>query len=191
MNTYDSFAQCSTVDFPLELKRGEPLTEGVFEGYASIFDMPIPHPLYGTDIIKPGAFAKSIATKGVSGIKCLWQHDPTEPVGKWLTLQEDARGLRVKGQLLLELAKAREAHTLLKNEVLDGLSIGFTIPPKKSELDAKKEVRMIHEVDLWEVSLVTFPADPRARITDTKSTQTVAEILAEIRKARTLLQGWR
>src|SRR5262249_30239821 len=144
-------------------------TVGEFGGLAVNFDSPIPHPYFGTDIVKPGAFAKSLATKGAQGVKMLWQHNVEEPIGRWLSLQEDAEGLKVRGQLLMELQKAREAHTLMKSGVVDGLSIGFGSSSKKNQFDPKKQERTLYEIDLFEISPVVFPADVRARIREVKS----------------------
>ena len=91
----------------------------------------------------------------------LWQHDPTRPIGVWDEVREDARGLYVKGRLLLEVQAAREAHVLLQAGAIDGLSIGYrTLRAEK----AAGGQRLLHEIELWEVSLVTFPMLPEARV---------------------------
>lgn len=136
---------------------------GRFEGYASVFKT-IDE---GRDVVLPGAFKASILERGSGGIKLLWQHDPTEPIGKIEEIYEDKRGLYVKGRLLLNLQRAREALSLMRNKALDGLSIGFRT--LKSRMDEVKEIRLLQEVDLWEVSLVTFPMQPEARISSFKS----------------------
>lgn len=135
---------------------------GHFEGYASVFDRLDE----GRDIVMPGAFKASISERGPEGIKLLWQHDPAEPIGKIDEIYEDERGLYVKGRLLLNLQRAREALSLMRDKALDGLSIGFRT--LKSRMEAKGGIRKLLEVDLWEVSLVTFPMQPEARISSFK-----------------------
>jgi HK97 family phage prohead protease len=134
--------------------------EGRFSGYASLFGVT---DLSGDQIL-PGAFAASIARRGADGVKLLFQHDPAAPIGRWLSIEEDARGLRVVGQLHAEVAKAREVESLMRAGILDGLSIGFRTV--RARTDAKSGVRRVAEVDLWEISVVTFPMLPGARVTD-------------------------
>ncbi|MGL4488776.1 MAG: HK97 family phage prohead protease [Rhizobiaceae bacterium] len=137
--------------------------DGVFSGYASLFDVTD----LARDSVSKGAFAKSLVARGVANIRMLFQHDPNEPIGQWLEIREDARGLFVKGRLALGVGKAREVLALLRDKALDGLSIGFkTIRSRK---DAATGVRRILEADLWEVSVVTFPMLPSARIADVKA----------------------
>lgn len=97
----------------------------------------------------------------------LWQHEDDKPIGIWQEMVEDARGLRVKGQLALETVRGKEAHALLKLGAINGLSIGFISKAWSYDVDA--DVRTLTEVDLWEVSLVTFPANQDARVTSVKS----------------------
>lgn len=137
---------------------------GGFEGYASVFDMVD----RGRDMVVKGAFARSIRQRGARGIKLLWQHDPSEPIGILDQVREDGRGLHVRGRLLLNLKRAGEAYALMRAGALDGLSIGYrTI---LSDLEARTGVRRLLDVDLWEVSLVTFPMQEAARISAFKST---------------------
>ena len=91
----------------------------------------------------------------------LWQHDPAQPIGIWDEVREDARGLWVKGRLLPEVEKGREAAALLAAGAIDGLSIGYRTV--RAERDGKGQ-RMLQELELWEVSLVTFPMLPEARV---------------------------
>lgn len=131
---------------------------GVFEGYASLFyirDL-------GNDIVMPGAFSDSLSQRGLRGVKMLWQHDAAHPIGTWVALAEDRRGLKVEGRLNLEVAKAREVLALMREGSVDGLSIGFRT--KRAERDAKSGVRRLYQLDLWEISLVTFPMLPQARV---------------------------
>lgn len=131
--------------------------EGVFEGYASVFHITD----QGRDSVAPGAFQRSIIERGAEGVKLLWQHDPKEPIGVIEELKEDARGLYIRARLMLDVRRAQEALALMKKGVLDGLSIGF-----KTLLSEKGDdgVRVLKDVDLWEVSLVTFPMNPAARV---------------------------
>ncbi len=146
-----------TMDAAFELKRLDG-AEGVFEGYASVFDQVDD----GRDAVLPGAFARSLAEKGARAIKLLWQHDPKEPIGIIESLREDARGLFVKGRLLLDLRRAREALSLMRSGALDGLSIGYRAA--KARHDRTRGVRLLEDIDLWEVSLVTFPMQRAARV---------------------------
>jgi HK97 family phage prohead protease len=136
--------------------------DGVFEGYASLFnreDM-------GGDIVLPGAFRDSLARRGVSGIKLLFQHNPSEPIGVWHGIVEDARGLYVRGRLMLDVARGREVHTLMRAGAIAGLSIGFRAV--KSRRDRATGVRRLEKIDLWEISVVTFPMLPEARVAAVK-----------------------
>ncbi len=138
-------------------------TEGEFSGYASLFNVTD----LARDSVSKGAFEKSLKVRGVGNIRMLFQHDPNEPIGQWLDIREDASGLFVRGKLALEVARAREVLALMRAKALDGLSIGFkTI---RSQKDASNGVRRILEADLWEVSVVTFPMLPSARIADVKA----------------------
>jgi len=152
---------------------------GTFEGYASVFGV-----VDGfDDVVAPGAFAASLARRGVGGIKMLWQHDAGEPIGQWEEIVEDGRGLYVRGRLLIELRRAAEAHALIKAGVIDGLSIGYTAG--NAETDPASGVRTLTEVDLWEISLVTFQACPGARIAAVKAAppQSIREFERFLREA--------
>jgi HK97 family phage prohead protease len=104
-------------------------TAGQFQGYASLFNIPD----LGKDLVEPGAFAASLAWRGVRGIKLLWQHDPAEPLGQWLVLREEARGLFVRGRPSLDVARAREILALMCDGAVDGLSIGFRTVKARSD----------------------------------------------------------
>lgn len=124
-------------------------------GYASVFGI---EDNYG-DIVEKGAFADSISNP--TSIKLLWQHDSKTPIGRIDTLYEDDKGLLMEASINCDLAKGKEASLLLKDGVIDGLSIGFTID--KSHLSDKGN-RVITDLKLWEVSIVTFPANNMAKI---------------------------
>jgi HK97 family phage prohead protease len=137
--------------------------DGSFSGYASVFgevDL-------GKDRVERGAFRKSLSERGADGVRMLFQHDPSEPIGAWKVIREDSRGLYVEGVLADGVARAREVRQLLKNGALDGLSIGFRTVRAKT--DAKSGVRRILEADLWEISVVTFPMLPSARVQNIKN----------------------
>lgn len=135
-----------------------------FEGYASTFG----NMDQVGDIIERGAFTKSIAERfGTGQIKVLWQHD--QPLGMPVEMREDDRGLWVKGRV----SKTRlgdEALELMRDGVIDRMSIGFSIPKGKSDIDGDG-IRRIREVKLYEFSPVTFPANEAAVITGVKSLQ--------------------
>lgn len=132
---------------------------GVITGYASLFNACD----QGGDVVQKGAYAaslKALAGKGRS-IKMLWQHDPGQPIGIWDEVREDTRGLFVKGRFLSNVQKGAEALALVEAGAIDGLSIGYRT--LRAEKDAKGH-RLLHELELWEVSLVTFPMLPDARV---------------------------
>ena len=135
--------------------------DGEFEGYASLFGVAD----LGKDVVAPGAFAESLVRRGAAGVRLLWQHDPAEPVGRWLSLVEDARGLRVRGRLNLAVARAREIHALMRDGAVDGLSIGFRVERARAD---RAGLRRIEKLDLWEISVVTFPMLPGARVSAVK-----------------------
>jgi uncharacterized protein len=137
---------------------------GVFEGYASLFNIPD----LGKDVMVPGAFAASLKARGASGVRMLWQHDPAQPIGVWLQLVEDKRGLYVRGRLELAVARAREVYALMRDRAVDGLSIGFRT--QKSWRDPRTGIRRLERIDLWEISIVTFPMLPQARVGAVKGT---------------------
>ncbi len=138
--------------------------QGTIEGYGSIFGNV---DSYG-DVVAKGAFTRTLAEAKDAGRMpaMLWQHNPDEPIGVWTSMREDAKGLYVKGQLA-DTQRGREALALIKMGALTGLSIGYSTV--RSEFDNNADVRFLTDVDLWEVSPVTFPANDRARITAAKS----------------------
>lgn len=135
---------------------------GAFEGYASLFGSED----LGRDLVQRGAFQASLEKRKASGIRMLFQHDPAAPIGAWQEIREDERGLFVRGRLTLDVARAREVHALMKQGALDGLSIGFHTV--KALRDRHSGVRQLMEVDLWEISIVTFPMQPGARVSSVK-----------------------
>lgn len=137
--------------------------DGEIEGYASLFGQLD----QGRDIVLPGAFTETLQKRPTKRVRMLYQHDAGEPIGVWSELAEDRRGLKARGRILLETARGKEVHALIKGGAIDGLSIGFRTA--MSKFDSKQNARLLERVDLWEVSVVTFPLLETARITAVKS----------------------
>ncbi|WP_406736465.1 HK97 family phage prohead protease [Thioclava sp. GXIMD4215] len=142
-------------DTPSTLK----VTEDRIEGYASLFGLPD----QGGDVVCPGAYTDCLARLAQEGrrVAMLWQHDQTQPIGVWEDIHEDRTGLFVRGYLLEDVTRAREARALLASGAMDGLSIGYRVV--RAHRDGQGQ-RMLTELDLWEVSLVTFPMLKEARV---------------------------
>lgn len=137
--------------------------DGAVEGYASLFG----EIDQARDMVMPGAFQKTLAERGLRRIPMLFQHDPAEPVGIWLELREDFRGLWARGRLIPDVARGRELLALVKAGAIDGLSIGYRTV--QARIDPKTRVRRLHQVDLWEISIVTFPLLAGARVRAVKA----------------------
>jgi uncharacterized protein len=146
---------------------------GHIAGYASTFGGE--PDVYG-DVIAKGAFSKSLARHKAEGTApvMLWTHDQADVIGRWDSMTEDGTGLKVEGHLDMNVAKAREALSLLKGGAVSGLSIGFRTAPGGSKHDGKG-IRTLTDVDLVEVSLVAIPANRRARVTDVKSVSSMRD----------------
>ena len=138
--------------------------DGSFEGYASVFN----NKDLGNDVIKQGAFAKSIYDKKPKQIKLLYQHKTDEPIGVIDSLEEDNRGLKIKGRLAMGTQKGKEVFELMKMGALDSMSIGYRLAPEDYKYSDKLKKRTITNLDLMEVSMVTFPMNPKAKITKVK-----------------------
>lgn len=164
----------------LELDIKAVAEDGSFVGYASLFGVKD----LGGDVVQPGAFAKSLKSKPAGKVKMLRGHDTQEPIGVWTSLQEDSRGLKATGQLILTTVKGRETYELLKAGALDGLSIGFRT--KKETFDRKNNVRKLSELELHEISIVTFPMLPSATISRVKSND-FSKLVAAINRATAAL----
>ncbi len=136
---------------------------GVFEGYASLFGR---RDSQG-DVVLAGAFAQSLRVKKPENIRMLFQHNPAEPVGTWIDMAERERGLFVRGRLNLRVQRGRELLALLESGGLDGLSIGFKTVRARN--DRASGTRQLLQIDLWEISLVTFPMLDGARVSTVKS----------------------
>jgi Escherichia/Staphylococcus phage prohead protease len=133
--------------------------DAVIEGYASLFGQTD----QGGDNVQKGAYRASLKALFETGqrVKMLWQHDPAQPIGVWDEVREDDKGLWVKGRLLETTQKGREAAALIQAGAIDGLSIGYRT--KRASKNDKGQ-RLLTELELWEVSLVTFPMLPSARV---------------------------
>jgi len=163
----DGICQCDTelkkLVFESEIKAEN--SKGIFTGYGSIFG----NEDQGNDVMQKGAFTKSLVNRPVSKVKMLYQHKTDEPIGVFTDMYEDSKGLFVKGQLAMGTQKGREAYELLKMGALDGMSIGFKADPEKQGYNENKRgVRTLKEVDLMEISLVTFPMNESALIETVK-----------------------
>lgn len=161
--------QRETRSFALSLKAVG--TDGSIEGYASVFGVRDSY----DDVIAKGAFLDSIAEHKAAGTMpaMLWQHDASQPIGVWTEMREDDKGLFIKGQLALETRQGAEAYVLVKMGAINGMSIGFVSVPGTS-VYKDDGVRVLNKIDLWENSLVTFPANEKARITGVKSSNDLA-----------------
>lgn len=150
---------------------------GHFEGYASIFG----NEDLGGDVVLPGAFQEIVKT-GDGHVLVLYQHDTRDPIGK-ATVTQDARGLRVSGDLILDDPTAAKAYALMNSGVLDGMSIGYDILPGGAAIVEGR--RELSALKLWEVSIVTFGMNPAARIETVKS----AKDCTNPRELERLLRG--
>lgn len=161
--------------------------DGTFTGYGSVFGNV---DSYG-EIVAPGAFKKSLALIKASGdpVPALWQHRSGEPIGGYTELSEDARGLKVAGFLVLEDPTAKRAHLYMQKRIVKGLSIGYYV--RDSSYDEKTGIRTLKELDLVEISIVTFPANAEAQVESVKSVSdsNVKKAVAWLKKAIKLHEG--
>jgi len=142
------------------LKLSDVNEEGVIEGYASVFK----NKDRNGEVVDKGAFKKTL--NDGKKVPLLWQHDPSDPIGPVEEAKEDDTGLRIKAQILQTIQRGREALAIVKAGIVKGMSIGYRV--LQDEWDHAEGVRHIKEVDLWEVSLVTFPANVEAQIRSVK-----------------------
>lgn len=163
------------LDLAFEIKSVQ--DDGTFSGYGSVFNVVDSY----QEVVAPGAFAESLQSRMPS---LLWQHRSGEPIGVWPSVKEDNIGLQVEGKLALKTARGAEAYELLKMGAISGLSIGFMT--REDSYDKMTGIRTLKKVDLWEVSLVTFPANDSARVQQVKSIeaiQTYAAAEAHLRES--------
>ena len=153
-----------TLDLECDYKGLDAEEDGSFEGYGSVFN----NKDLGNDVIKYGAFSESIKSKKPKQIKLLYQHKTDEPIGVIDSLEEDSRGLKIKGRLAMKTQKGKEVYELMKMGALDSMSIGYRLSPDDSKYSDKLKKRTIANLDLMEISMVTFPMNPKAKITKVK-----------------------
>ncbi len=156
-----SMCEHATMSCELSIKSVDEV--GVFVGYGSVFDVVDAQ----RDVVMRGAFAETLAFTRPEDIKLLWQHDTAEPIGVIEQLYEDTHGLFMRGRLLLDVTRARDAYALLKSGAITGLSIGYS--PVRYVMNPDTRVREIKSLKLWEISLVTFPSNPEAKVTVVKT----------------------
>lgn len=169
---------------------------GCFDGYGSVFGGPVDS--YG-DIILPGAFRATIAEHQAKGTMpiMLWSHNGDQPIGRWIEMKEDDYGLFLRGKINIQTERGREALEHLKHGDIAGLSIGGNVTGVDTPTP-KGVRRAIRAFDLWEISVVSFPANQRARISGVKSLQTKSELIDLLREgglskaaaARVAAGGW-
>lgn len=156
--------------FEIDVKE---ITEtGSFEGYGAVFN----NIDLGLDKIDTGAFKKTL--KEQKTFPLLWQHDSHEPIGIF-TAKEDENGLFIKGQLNMEVGKAKEALALLRQKAVKGLSIGYSSIKHEYEKIKGQMIRILKELKLYETSIVTFPMNPKAQVTGVKELDNIFEQIIE------------
>jgi HK97 family phage prohead protease len=153
------------LDVPFKIKAVS--EDGLFSGYGSVFGVIDSY----KEVVAPGAFSESLSQRTPA---LLWQHRSGEPIGVYSALREDQTGLYVEGKLALKTARGAEAYELLKMGAISGLSIGFVT--RDDSYDRVTGIRTLKKVDLWEVSLVTFPANDAARVSGVKSIDTIESL---------------
>lgn len=162
------------IERPFEVKAVA--EDGIFEGFGSVFGNVDSY----KEVVAPGAFAETLAAWKSAGKlpPVLWQHRSGEPIGPYLEMEEQPVGLWVKGRLLVnDVQRAKEARALMQAKAVNGLSIGFVT--REDSYDRVTGIRTLKKVDLWEVSVVTFPANPAAQISSVKSAIGAIQTLAE------------
>jgi len=165
----------------VELEFKETNSGGTIVGYASVYG----NVDQGGDIMMKSAFKDCIARNATSGVKpkMLWQHDPSQPIGVWDAMQESEKGLMIQGRILPTVQKGKEAIELIRAGAISGLSVGYKVVEDEYEQNEKGMVRKIHKADLWETSIVTFPMNEEAMVTDVKQLQSLRDVEYVLRKA--------
>lgn len=155
---------------PLSLE-AKAADDGLFAGYGAVFG----NIDSDKDLIVPGAFKRTME-KG-SNVRLLWQHRRDEVIGKWVSMREDSNGLYMEGKFTKGVQKADEAYLLMKDGAIDGLSIGYDVP--KDGFERKGDVRYLKHLNLHEVSVVTFPANDRARVSGVKAMDAIESMKSQ------------
>lgn len=168
--------QCKAASPVMEIKSLK--DSGEFEGYGSTFGGE--PDAYG-DVVAAGAFAESLAEHKARGSmpRMFWQHDSDQPIGKWLEAREDERGLYLRGRLNMGVQRGKEAHALLKEGDIDGLSIGYRI--KEYSVDTETEVWTLEKIDLLEVSVVSIGANERATVANVKTARAAHDLMERLK----------
>lgn len=150
------------ITVPLEVKS---LESGQFEGYGSTFG----NVDLGGDVVMKGAFKESLAEYRKAGEwpQMFWMHNPALIPGKWLDMSEDSKGLKIKGELL-PTTVGNDVQILMRAKAVRATSIGFSID-SQDDYEFRDGVRLLHRINLWEVSPVSMPMNPKARISAVKS----------------------
>ena len=177
MNKNKNFERKSS---SLEIKQINNL--GKFCGYASVFNIKDSY----NDIVLPHSFQKTLSKKNFkTDIKMLWQHQADKPIGYFTLIKEDSIGLYVEGQIMLDIKKGLEAYNLIKSKAVNGLSIGYKI--NDYTFDKNSNIRKLKEIELFEISIVTFPANEYSNITYCKNKITENDILLKLEKLKNIL----
>jgi len=153
----------------LEVKAADDAT-GTIEGYGSVFGV---QDSYG-DIVEKGAFAETL--KSGRKVRMLYQHRADKPLGVWDEMSEDDTGLKARGRINMDSTLGRDVYGAIRMGAIEGLSIGFRIPKGGAEWDHETDIRLIKSVELWELSVVTFPANEAAMIDAIKAAHSLEEI---------------
>lgn len=178
------------MEVPFEIKAEDVQEDGTFTGYASVFGGKPDS--YG-DIVSKGAFTETLAHGGRNGngIASLWQHRSAEPLGVFTEIMENTVGLKVTGKIEKESDIGLHRYNLMKMGAVKGLSIGWDFLRDEEgnrvegavKWDDKKKVRYLKKIELWEISLVTFPAATSATINNVKSAVEMAVDKRELEEA--------
>jgi hypothetical protein len=153
------------VAFDVKFAAGDGVADGTIEGYASVFNLLD----RGGDIVQRGAFKSSLSTwrKKKSLPPMLWSHNPEDPIGIWTEITEDDTGLKVRGELILDVPQAKSVYALLKRGAVSGLSIGYMT--QDYDWDRNTGARHLKKVDLWEISLCAIPMLEEAQVSGVKA----------------------
>ena len=168
MQTKFATRRDEVLDFAVEIKKEDVSHNGFFKGYASTFGG---DPDQGGDIIAKGCFTDTLKMngRGGNGIAMLWSHDPRCPIGAWQLVREDEKGLYVEG--MIEPTACPDGvpvHKVMKMGGIKGLSIGYNTVESGDVMVGKTKARELKKVNLWEISLVTFPMNTRSTVTGVK-----------------------